>query len=260
MTSRNDARLCLLGPVELVVRGQAVPFGGARQRAILVYLALQGGAAVSAATLVDNVWGDDAPASVNKSLTTQLARLRKIIEPFGWTLAHTGTGYRLILADDALDVAVFEDLVAAARRELDRDEPAAAARVLGRARALWRGAPLEDLLDAPFAFGAAERLLERRYTAEDLLAHALTRTGDLDQLVTLMQQLVDETPFWEERWALLVRALGRAGRRRDAHDRVRTGATTARGGIGRRTRRGTASCAGRRPRRHRRRVRRFAIR
>jgi DNA-binding SARP family transcriptional activator len=218
MTSRSDARLCLLGPVELVVGGRAVQFGGARQRAILVYLALQRGAAVSAATLVDHVWGDDAPASVNKSLTTQLARLRKIIEPFGWTLAHTGTGYRLVLAEDAFDVAVFEDLVTAARRELDRDQPAAAARVLGRARALWRGAPLEDLLDAPFAFSAAERLLERRYTAEDLLAHALTRTGDLDELVTLMQQLVGETPFWEERWALLVRALGRAGRRRDAHD------------------------------------------
>ena len=192
--------MCLLGPVELVVHGQAVPFGGARQRAILVYLALQGGTAVSAATLVDNVWGDDAPASVNKSLTTQLARLRKIIEPFGWTLAHTGTGYRLILADDALDVAVFEDLVAAARRELDRDDPAAAARVLGRgarvvARRAARGSPRRAVCVRRGGAAARAPVHPRRTCSRT----PSTRTGDLDQLVTLMQQLVDETPFWEER-------------------------------------------------------------
>ena len=218
MTTTNGARLCVLGPVALIVDGRAIPIGGARQRAILVYLALQHDTAVSAATLIDNVWGDDAPASVSKSLTTQLARLRKIIAPHGWTLEYTGTGYQLQLDGAALDVAAFEQLVSAAQRELDRDQPEGAARLLERGLALWRGAPLEDLFDTPFAFGASERLLEQRHQAEDLLAHALTRTGDLAQLVTLMRRLVADTPFREERWALLVRALGRAGRRRDALD------------------------------------------
>ena len=64
--------------------------------------------------------------------------------------------------------------MSAAQRELDRDQPEGAARLLERGLALWRGAPLEDLFDTPFAFGASERLLEQRHQAEDLLAHVDT--------------------------------------------------------------------------------------
>ena len=44
----------------------------------------------------------------------------------------------------------------------------------------------------------------------------LERSGALNRLIALLDRLVGETPFREDRWARLVRALGRAGRRADA--------------------------------------------
>ena len=208
--------LCLLGPLELVAGDATIHLGGRRQRAILALLALHEGAVVGADTLIDRVWGDDAPASVAKSLTTQLARLRRILEPWGWVLHHTGGGYQLRVGASSLDVREFETRVDGARHAAALDRPEVATGLLERALLLWRGHPLADLADAPFVADAALRLEEEKGEAEDLLTTVLERSGALNRLITLLDRLVDETPFREDRWARLVRALGRAGRRADA--------------------------------------------
>ena len=52
----------LLGPLEVVHRGEAVPTGGQRKRALLARLLLEANRTVSIDALVDALWGEHVPA------------------------------------------------------------------------------------------------------------------------------------------------------------------------------------------------------
>ena len=129
-----SAQLRLLGPVELVLDDEPLKIGGERQRAVLACLAVHSRSTVLTEALIDAVWGDAAPTSVDKSLTTLLARLRKPLVRCGGTIEHTGAGYRLTMPDDAIDVLCFDQLVAAARADAATGRHEAA---VGRLRARW---------------------------------------------------------------------------------------------------------------------------
>ena len=211
-------RLGLLGPVELVVGDEAQRIGGARQRALLAYLALNSRVTVPALALLDAVWGDAAPPSVGKSLTTLLARLRKPLERCGGTITHTGAGYLFTVPEDAIDVHRFEQFLAGAKADAATGRYDLAASRLRSALGLWRGAPLADVADAPFAGASAAQLNHRRIEAEDDFVDALIRTGELAEAVAISRQLVEMTPFHEGRWAVLVRTLARSGHQAAALD------------------------------------------
>jgi hypothetical protein len=51
----------VLGPVEASVDGRPIALGGGKPRALLAMLALNAGSAVSAARLVDGLWGERPP-------------------------------------------------------------------------------------------------------------------------------------------------------------------------------------------------------
>jgi DNA-binding SARP family transcriptional activator len=53
----------VLGPVEASVDGRPIALGGGKPRALLAMLALNAGSAVSAARLVDGLWGERPPAT-----------------------------------------------------------------------------------------------------------------------------------------------------------------------------------------------------
>ena len=55
-----------LGPLEVLDGGEPVALGGRKQRALLAVLALSPGRAVSAARLIDDLWGEDAPDTAPK--------------------------------------------------------------------------------------------------------------------------------------------------------------------------------------------------
>ena len=52
----------LLGPVEAVMDGHALPLGGRRQRALLALLLLEPGRTVSSDRLVEELWLGSPPA------------------------------------------------------------------------------------------------------------------------------------------------------------------------------------------------------
>jgi Transcriptional regulatory protein, C terminal len=66
----------ILGPVELIGE-EPVPLGGVKERCLLAALAVHCGAAVSAASLVDALWGDDPPRTVTKTLQNYVLRVRR---------------------------------------------------------------------------------------------------------------------------------------------------------------------------------------
>ena len=58
----------LLGPVQAHADGRALALGGPRQRALLAVLLLNANEIVTADRLIDEVWGETAPATVTKSV------------------------------------------------------------------------------------------------------------------------------------------------------------------------------------------------
>jgi DNA-binding SARP family transcriptional activator len=202
-----------------------VPIGGPHQRAILAFLALNAGSTVVASRLIDAVWGDRAPASVAKSLTTLISRVRHATNGSGISIDHTGVGYCCDLPADALDVKVFERACDEAASDLSVGNASLAVRRWRAALELWRGDAMEDIGEFPFVQHARDALVARRVAAENSLVTALVQVGDLGGAIELSRRLVEATPFDEHRWAALVRVLASAGRQREAletYRRVRT--------------------------------------
>ena len=157
------------------------------------------------------VWGDDSPISARHTIATHIFRLRRL----GLAINTRDDLYILETPTDALEV---ERLAAEGGAALDALDRAAAKRALSQAVSLWRGRPLIDLDDLPEAEIAAARLQELvDRLREDLLGLELDE-GKAAELVGVARQLVDEQPYRERRWELLMLALYRAGRQADALD------------------------------------------
>jgi DNA-binding SARP family transcriptional activator len=87
----------VLGSLEVVGQGGAVALGAPKQRALLAALAVHRGEAVSSERLVDELWGEQAPASAIKIVQGYVSSLRKVLGD-GVLVTH-GRGY--VLTDPA---------------------------------------------------------------------------------------------------------------------------------------------------------------
>ncbi|MFM7617121.1 MAG: BTAD domain-containing putative transcriptional regulator [Actinomycetes bacterium] len=215
-TPDGAARLDVLGVVELRAGGRTVPTGGQVQTTILTHLALQAPRRVAVDAVIDAVWGDEPPATVRHSLSTQLSRLRRIVEAVGWGIRWTAQGYLLEAPEVATDSAAFELLVRDAENLADTGRARSAIETYRAALALWRGDPLLGLSNAPFVDATRSAMSERRRQAEDALAGLLLHSDRPAQAVALLDELARTTPLDERRWSMLVEALDRAGRPSEA--------------------------------------------
>jgi YVTN family beta-propeller protein len=204
----------ILGPLEVRLNGGALPLGGRKQRALLALLLLHANEAVSRDRLIDALWGERPPPSVHQSLDSYVSRLRRALGHE--RLLRRPAGYVLVLDPGELDLARFEDLVAAAREALARGDAAEASSTLRSALALWRGPALADVLYEPFAAAECERLEERRLVALEERIDVDLAAGQGPELVPELDALVQEHPLRERLLGQLMVALYRAGRHGDA--------------------------------------------
>src|SRR3954454_16797034 len=137
----------VLGPLELRVDGDLLPLGSPKQRALLALLLLHANEPLSRDRLIDELWGEAAPASVTSALHVYLSRLRKQV---GDRLVRDADGYHLRIEPDRLDATRFVELARRGRDALAAGETAHAAEACGNALALWRGPVLSGLAE-PFA-------------------------------------------------------------------------------------------------------------
>ena len=94
------------GPVEL---------NAPKQRALLAVLLLAyQDDAVPAARLVDELWGEDPPATAAKALQVHLSKLRSALGP-EQPIVTRPSGYAVRIEPEQLDLARFEALSARAR-------------------------------------------------------------------------------------------------------------------------------------------------
>jgi DNA-binding SARP family transcriptional activator len=208
----------MLGPLQVSVDGRTLPLGGPKQRALLALLLVHANETVSRDRLIDELWGEAAPATVGSELHVYLSRLRKLLDAGGAakTLIRDAYGYRLEVDPAQLDTTRFRLLIDEGRQALDEGDADVGAKRLGEALALWRGPALADLQSERFAIAAAGTLEEERVVALERRLEADLALGRDQELVAGLEALVAEHPYRERLRALLMRALYRCGRQAEA--------------------------------------------
>ena len=221
-------RVGVLGPVTVWRDGHEVVAGQPRQLAVLGVLASRANRVVSRGELVDAVWGDKPPASVDNGIYTYVAGLRRVLEPDRprrnpgqsrrvpcQVLVSSGGGYLLRLGPGGLDAGQFEESLGRSRGMRASGDPRGAARVVDEALALWRGQPFAGV-PGPFAESERLRLTELRTTAAEERADLMLAEGQAAAAVPELTTLVAEHPLRERARGLLMIALYRCGRQAEA--------------------------------------------
>jgi SARP family transcriptional regulator, regulator of embCAB operon len=196
----------ILGPLEVVEDGCRLPLRGKLLRTLLAALLLHARELRSADQLIDDLWADHAPATARASLHNVVSSLRHTLGRD--VLETTRSGYVLATAEDSVDAARFERLLARARGE-HVDEKI---RLLEQAIGLWRGSPLLDVRYEQFAQSEIRRLEELHLSALEELLAAKLELGASEAVVPELQRLVDGFPFREKLRMQLMIALHRSGR------------------------------------------------
>ncbi|TDV48718.1 BTAD domain-containing putative transcriptional regulator [Actinophytocola oryzae] len=210
-------RFGVLGPLAVWSdRGEPVTVPGRKVRALLADLLIHAGQAVSVDRLVDDVWGEAAPADPAAALHVRVSQLRRALagaeadardlvvsQPHGYALRS-----------DDVDALRFDRLVA----QSETGDPRARARLLAEALELWRGPALADFADDDFAQAAVARWDELRLTAFEAYAEARLALGEHHDLVSDLGDQVGRHPFRERLRASHLRALHRSGRTTEALD------------------------------------------
>src|SRR5829696_525248 len=203
----------LLGPLEVVHRGEAVPTGGQRKRAVLARLLLEANRTVSVDALVDALWGEHVPSTAVKMVHIYVSQLRKVL-PSG-VLQTRPPGYLLEVAPEAVDLLRFERLRKEGREALAGGDAVTAAERLTAACALWRGPALAEFSE-PFAAATAAYLDELRLVAVEDRVEAELALGRHRDVAGELQALVASHPLRERPRRQLMLALYRQGRHAEA--------------------------------------------
>jgi YVTN family beta-propeller protein len=199
--------------------------GSPKQRALLALLLLHSNEVVSRDRLIEELWGEAAPPTVNSVLNVYLSRLRRLFADGDGDgdelLATQAPGYVLRVPDERLDARRFEALLEQGRESLALGNAQEAAAALRTALSLWRGPPLADIAYESFAQTEIRRLQELRLAALEERIDADLVLGRHDALIAELERLVAENPYRERLLGQLLLALYRSGRQAEALDAYR---------------------------------------
>jgi predicted ATPase/DNA-binding SARP family transcriptional activator len=200
----------LLGPLEVVVEGRAVPLDAAKPRALLAILLLRANEPVTRETLIEELWAGRPPPSATKVLQTYVSQLRRVLGRSA--ILTVSSGYELRPEPGSFDLHRFEQFLASARAA----SPAVGSGLLREALSLWRGPPLAEFAYDPWARPEIERLEELRLGALQERIEVDLALGAGAELVPELELLVARYPLRERLRAQLMLALYRSGRQADA--------------------------------------------
>lgn len=202
----------VLGPLEVVEDGVALRLGGPRPRALLAALLMETDRFVSRDRLIDELWGDDPPATAENALQAQVAALRRLLPG---RIVTAGTAYRLTARPDEIDARRFEIEIAEAHALLDR-QPARAAAQFASALGTWRGPALDGDATGLLAGAEATRLDALRRGAQVDRADACLALGEHEAVVEELAGLVAGDPTDERLAGRLMLAQYRSSGSADA--------------------------------------------
>lgn len=204
-------RVLVLGPCTVEVDGGHIELSSL-QRRILTSLALRPDSPVGPDELADSVWSGQPPPTARAALQNQVSRLRRRL---GAEAIRTQGGRYVLGLPTDVDAALSSlDRAESATRQ---GRPEEAVAIATAALSLWRGDPFADVdHDDSTSEALRRQALEALRSLETLRLDAAIDAGRVSWAVPEAERLVGTAPHDEHRWALLVRALDRAGRRGDA--------------------------------------------
>lgn len=180
---------------------------GPRAKALILALALSHGRPVSAAALIRDVWGLEAPANATTALHTMISRIRT--SQWHGLITSTNTGYALGMEPAHIDFWAVEALLETARAELATPERALA--LLSTARGLAVGEPAAGTAASPVLEDFQERAARQDARRARLSAQALAGSGDHAAAATVLGPLVEASPLEEPLVLAQVQALAASG-------------------------------------------------
>ena len=196
------ATVGILGPTVVVIDGEQRDPGGRIVRRVLAALAVRGGVRVTTERLIDDVWGEAAPAQERASLQMHIAKLRKLLASTSVSIETVPDGYRLAALTGGVDVAEFIQLAEDARTARAESRWPTAAGRSQRALNLWRSGRIEDLDDMQSLAGDVTGLMELRRQTRLIHFEARLAIGEHQDLVGATAA----EPFFERFWELLMLA------------------------------------------------------
>ncbi|MFI6316425.1 BTAD domain-containing putative transcriptional regulator [Nonomuraea sp. NPDC050556] len=210
-------RFAVLGPVRANLETEAVPLGPPKRRLLLAVLLCSAGRPVGVDTLVEALWGDNAPASAVDNIYVHISQLRRVLGAQAIT-GRGREGYALAVEPSAIDAHRFAGLAQAGSRALAAGEYGTASRKLREALSLWRGPAYGELADEPCLRHEVTRLEELRLTALADRIEADLALGLHDEVAAELLTLTRAHPYRERYAGQLMLALYRSGRQADALD------------------------------------------
>ena len=195
----DELSIRLLGPLEVTRAGMPIALGARAQQALLARLLLDANRTVAIHRLIEDLWGEEAPASAMKMVHIHVSKLRKLL-PSGM-LVTRAPGYAIEIEPSALDVVRFERLRGQGRPH--------------DALELWRGPALAEF-DEPFAFVESARLEELHLATVEDRVDADLAAGRHAGLAGELEALVARNPLRERLRSQLMLARYRSGRQVEA--------------------------------------------
>ncbi len=214
-------KFLVLGSLAIVDGTRQFTPSAPKVREVLSLLLLRHNQLISTRDFIDELWGDNPPASAHSTLQTYIYKLRKLLAEHSHTdaddvLMTRQYGYEIIIPPETLDLCQFEQLMDKGISILGRNDLEGGSEALSEALSLWRGSALADVSAGSLLSAYITALEEKRLQALELRLDADLQLGRHREVVSELRKLIWAHPLHEEFHAKLMVALHRSGRRSEA--------------------------------------------
>jgi DNA-binding SARP family transcriptional activator len=210
----SNVDVLILGELKILVGGRVLDLPGPSVRALLAALLLTPADVVGDERLLDLAWGPGRGS--RRALQCAVHRLREWLRRdvgSGFVLEHAGSGYRLTVPENVVDLQRFRRLVLAGTATDD------AGRRMSHLRAAlgeWRGAVLGGRPEWLAADPVVRAVEQARVDCAVALADVAMQLGLPDEAVAAVRRVAGAAPYDEPLQARLVRLLSTSGRHAEA--------------------------------------------
>jgi DNA-binding SARP family transcriptional activator len=206
-----DLEARLFGPFEVRYRGQVLaPWPSHRAASLLKFLLLHHGRTVRREVLMDAFWPSSSPKSARNNLNVTVYQLRQQLraqDPSRTHVVYCAGSYRL---DPDLryriDVDDYARSVARGHHAVDGGDRLAAVTWYREATRLYAGPLLEGDTSGDWYAASARQFHFEHCTVLERLCSLLIERGEIDEAVTVGDQLLQADPCRETGHQLLMRA------------------------------------------------------